>query len=117
MRHRHLTREQYELALEEDTSTAARYRQRARTCLACSAALTPAPEPSLLMAWVLPASIDRPVDWEAALRRAISPAARQPRRGWFRARRLVAVAMMVAALSLLTALPAAASTQPDFDAR
>jgi hypothetical protein len=113
MRHRHLTREQYELALEEDRSPAARYRRQAETCPECSAALTQAPLAPLLAAWVAPASIDRPVDWEATLRQAIAPSSQRPRRGWFRGRRLVAAAVVVAGLLLLTALPAAASTGPN----
>jgi hypothetical protein len=112
MRHRHLTRERYELALEEDGSAAARYRRQAETCPECSAALAQAPLASLLAAWVAPASIDGPVDWEAALRRAIAPSSQRPRRGWLRARRLVAAAVALTGLLLLTALSAAASTGP-----
>lgn len=113
MRHRHLTRERYELAQEEDGSAAARYRRQAEWCPECSAALVQTPLASVLAAWVPPASIDRPVDWEAALRRAIAPSSRRPRRRWFRAGRLAAAAAVVGGLLLLTALPAAAGAGPN----
>src|SRR5262245_38055785 len=113
MLHRHLTRERYELALEEDSSAAARCRRQAEACPRCAAALAVTPLAPLLAAWVPPASTGRPANWEAALRRAIAPSSPRPRRGWSRARHLMEAAVVVAALLLLSALPAAASTGPD----
>lgn len=113
MGHRHLTREQYERALEEDGSGAARYRRQAKTCPECSAALAQPPLAPLLAVWVPPASIRRPMDWEAALRRAVAPASQQRRGRWFHARRLLAAVAVLAWLLLLTALPVAASTGPN----
>lgn len=112
MRHRHLTLEQYELAVEEDPSAAARCRRRAEKCRTCAAALAQEPLAPLLATWVPPAAIDRPADWDAALRRAIAPSLQRQQRGRLGARRLVAAAVIVAGLLLLAAVPAAASTDP-----
>jgi len=113
MLHRHLTREQYELALEESSSAAARCRRRAGGCPRCAAVLAATPLAPLLAAWELPTSTSRPTDWEAALRRAIAPSSLRLRRGGSRARRLTAAAVVLAALLLLSTLPAAAATGPD----
>ena len=112
MLHRHVTLERYELALEEDGIRAARLRSRAERCPTCLAALVEPQLAPVLAAWRPPASVDSPVPWEAALRRAVAPSAAQRRPAWSGARRLVAVAALLAGLLLATALPAAASTGP-----
>ncbi|HEY4026870.1 MAG TPA: hypothetical protein VGO86_10615 [Candidatus Dormibacteraeota bacterium] len=115
MLHRHLTLERYELALEEDAPAAVRMRRRARACRVCAAVLAEPPLAPLLQTWAPHPTVDAPVDWQAALRGAIAPAAaRRPgrRRGWPRTLRLAAVGTLLAGLLLATALPAAASTDP-----
>jgi hypothetical protein len=109
MPHRHLTLERYELALEEDASSAARMRQQTAVCEVCAAALAQGLLAPLLAAWLAPASIERPVAWQTALRRAIAPASQPRRRGWLHPARLVAAAGLAMALALATALPAAAT--------
>lgn len=113
MPHRHLTLERYELALEEGGPEAAAMRRRAGGCGVCMAALAQAPLAPRLSAWATPDWVDRPVDWEAALRRAIAPAGQPRERRRFRAARLVVAAGVLAGLLLATALPAAASAGPD----
>lgn len=113
MLHWHMTLERYELALEEDFSEAARLRAQVAACATCTAALAETPLASVLAAWVLPDSVDRPIDWEAALRRAVAPSTRRPRRAWSRVWRLVAVAALSVSLLSATTLPAAASASPN----
>jgi hypothetical protein len=112
MLHRHLTREKYELALEESSSTAARYQRQAERCPRCAAALAEPPLAPRLAAWVAPASTRRPAGWEAALRRAIAPSSSNRRREWSRKRRLTAATVVAAAMLLLSAIPAAAEAGP-----
>lgn len=113
MRHRHLTLEQYELALEEDRSAAVRLREQAAACTVCAAALTPAPLAPLLLAWAPPASMTGPVDWETAFRRAVAPSSGRRRPRWSPAGRLLAVAALLVGITLSSALPAAAGTDPN----
>jgi hypothetical protein len=113
MRHRHLTLEQYELALEEDGSAAVRLRGQAAACPVCTAALAHAPLAPVLLAWAPPASMDGPVDWLTAFRRAVAPSSRQRRRRWSYAGRLLAVAALLVGITVSSAMPAAASTGPN----
>jgi hypothetical protein len=111
--HRHLTLERYELALEEGGPAAEAMRRQAERCPACAAALAQAPLAPRLAAWPAPESAGEPVDWEAALRRAIAPARQRPERRRFGVARLAAATGVLAGLLLVTALPAAASAGPD----
>jgi hypothetical protein len=113
MPHHHLTAERYELALEEDASRAARLRRQAEGCSDCAAALAALLLAPRLAAWVAPDSLESPVDWERALRRAVAPSAQRPRRRrWARPARLAVVAVLLVGLTLATALPAAAGAGP-----
>lgn len=113
MRHRHLTLERYEVALEEDASAAGRLREQVAACPVCAAALALAPLAPVLRAWSPPASMDGPADWETAFRRAVAPSLRRRRPRWSSAGRLLAVAALLVGITLSSALPAAASTGPN----
>ena len=112
MLHRHLTVERYELAMESDPAAAGRLREQAAGCQDCLGAISERPLGNLLSAWATPAGLDRPVEWEAALKRAIAPTrARAPaaRRGWLRP---VLVFASLAVLLVGGILPANASAAP-----
>lgn len=113
MFHRHLTLERCELALEDGGPAAEAMRRQAERCPACAAALAQAPLAPRLAAWPAPEWADQPVDWEAALRRAIAPDRQRPERRRFGVARLAGATGVLAALLLVTALPAAASAGPD----
>src|SRR5215472_11383169 len=111
--HRHLTLERYELALEEDPPLAARLRELSRNCKRCASATARPPLAPALALWELPATIDGPVAWQRAFRRAIAP---RPQRssGWRFARwQLISAAALLIVLLLVTAFPAAANAGPD----
>ena len=112
MLHRHLTLERYELTLESDPQAAARLREHAASCPACRSALSERPLAGVLNAWPVPLALEQAVDWEPALKRAISPS-RAPvpaaRRGWLRP---VLVFASLAVLLVGGILPANASAPP-----
>src|SRR5260221_3036682 len=99
LHYRHLSRERYEVALETDPEAAAGLRSRAAGCARCGEAVAADPLSGLFAAGALPASLEAPVDWHAALRRAIAPAAQPPPRrrpaAW---RPLVLIAALAALL-------------------
>lgn len=113
MLHRHLTLERHELLLEEDSSAAARLREKTKACPVCAAALAEAPLAPLLAAWAAPVWTARPVDWKTPLRRAATPSSRRQPRGAARPGRFAAVGAVLLGLTFATALPAAASTGPN----
>jgi hypothetical protein len=117
MLHKHLTLEKYELAVEEDTAEAIRLRAQAAACNGCHDALNERPLDIVLSDWRLPPGAFKPVDWEGALRIAItapvvapSPSA-PPRR--FRPVPMLAALALLGLLLIGAVIPAAASAQPD----
>jgi hypothetical protein len=107
--HRHLSREQYELAAETDPESAAQIRSRAAACNGCQEALTPDRLSQLLAAYRLPASIAVPVDWQAALKRAIAPLAQATTRRRPAAWRGLVLIGALAALLASVVIPAGAA--------
>jgi hypothetical protein len=112
-RHRHVTLERYELALEEQPAVAARLRAQARDCPGCAAGLGQPGLAPALARWKLQGAVDQPVDWRAAFRRAIAPTSRRPQVQRLHLWRLPAVAVVLAGILLGTALPAAATARPN----
>ena len=110
--HRHLDREHYELALEDEPAAAENLRRAAQACTRCSAALAEVPVSKLVAGWKVPAAIDAPIDWRPALKLAIAPRL-QTRASAAPARRAIALAA-VASLALVTLLaaPVAAASAP-----
>jgi hypothetical protein len=102
MHHRHVTLEDYELALEHSADAAFLVAQEAAKCRRCQAELQAAPL-DVLNEWRVPSIVGKPVDWESALRRAIAPSSQLASR-----RRLRRLGRAVAALSATASFAAAA---------
>src|SRR3979409_2359123 len=98
--------------MESDPAAAGRLREQAAGCQDCLGAISERPLGNLLSAWATPAGLDRPVEWEAGLKRAIAPTrapAPAARRGWLRP---VLVFASLAVLLVGGILPANASAAP-----
>lgn len=107
--HRHLSRERYELVAETYPEAAVPLRSRAESCPGCRVALSPDPLSRLLVTPPLPAMIAIPVDWQAALKRAIAPVAQpSPRRRPLAWRGLVLIGALAALLATVV-VPAGAA--------